>query len=328
MASAKSPAQSSAAENASDPSGFWFREDITADAYSSWRLKGIYVEDKSEFQSLQIIDTAPFGKLLLMDGKSQSASFDEFVYHEALVHPSMLAHPSPRSVFIGGGGEGATCREVLRHSSVEKVVWVDIDEKAVSYCRQYMKEWNTGVFEDSRVHLHIADASVYLAETEEKFDVIIMDICDPIEAGPALVCYVQEFYRVCQKKLNPGGVIVTQAGPAGKLCYTECMTVIAKTMESCFDFIYPATVDIPSFGTNWGYVVAGLRDSAALNLPSRVVEDVDALVASRLSGITEKPLRFYDGVSHRGMFGTPKWLREAIKMEQRIMTKDNPVFMY
>ncbi len=66
--------------------------------------------------------------MLLLDGKSQSAEADEFVYHELLVHLALLLHPNPRTVFIAGGGEGATAREALRHKSVEKVVMVDIDK--------------------------------------------------------------------------------------------------------------------------------------------------------------------------------------------------------
>ena len=47
-----------------------------------------------------------------------------FTQHESLVHTPMLMHPCPKRVFIGGGGEGATLREVLRHRSVEKAVMV------------------------------------------------------------------------------------------------------------------------------------------------------------------------------------------------------------
>ena len=42
-------------------------------------------------------------QILLLDGKAQSAEADEFVYHELLVHPAMLLHPNPKSVFVAGG---------------------------------------------------------------------------------------------------------------------------------------------------------------------------------------------------------------------------------
>merc|ERR1719319_1425848 len=66
--------------------------------------------------------------MLIIDRRTQSSQKDEFVYHESLVHPAMLAHQNPKTVFIGGGGEGATAREVLKHKSVERLVMVDIDK--------------------------------------------------------------------------------------------------------------------------------------------------------------------------------------------------------
>ncbi len=81
--------------------------------------------------------------MLLLDGKSQSAEADEFVYHELLVHLALLLHPNPRTVFIAGGGEGATAREALRHKSVEKVVMVDID-KVHPAARQPCKAQDVG----------------------------------------------------------------------------------------------------------------------------------------------------------------------------------------
>lgn len=91
-------------------------------------MSKIYVDTKSKFQACQIIETLDHGKTLVLDGKTQSAANDEKVYHESLVHPAMMLHPNPKNVYIGGGGEGATMREVLRHKSVEKCVMVDIDE--------------------------------------------------------------------------------------------------------------------------------------------------------------------------------------------------------
>ena len=91
------------------------------------RLKGLRYDAQSPFQRVQVIETVPFGTTLVLDGKTQSAKNDEFVYHETLVHPAMLLHGSPKRVYIGGGGELATARECLKHKSVEQVVMVDLD---------------------------------------------------------------------------------------------------------------------------------------------------------------------------------------------------------
>ncbi|CAN0918475.1 Thermospermine synthase ACAULIS5 [Linum grandiflorum] len=106
----------------------WYEESI--DHYLKWSFAVNRVLQKatSEFQDIALLDTKPFGKALVIDGKMQSAEADEFVYHESLVHPSLLSHPSPRTVFIMGGGEGSTAREALKHKSIHKVVMCDIDK--------------------------------------------------------------------------------------------------------------------------------------------------------------------------------------------------------
>ena len=134
--------------------------------------------------------------MLVLDHHTQSAALDEANYHESLVHPAMMSHPCPRTVFIGGGGEGATAREILKHSSVERVVMVDIDEEVCKICQVQMPEWGDGAWEDKRFEVFYEDAKAWLENTTEKFDVIIMDISDPIEAGPGWLLYTQEFYTV------------------------------------------------------------------------------------------------------------------------------------
>ena len=114
----------------------WFTEANTPDYWIKLSLKRIMFESASKFQHVQVIETSQFGKTLVLDGKTQSCQADEFIYHESLVHPAMLLHPNPKSVYVGGGGELATTREVLRHKSVEKCIMVDIDEVVVNICKE------------------------------------------------------------------------------------------------------------------------------------------------------------------------------------------------
>lgn len=97
---------------------------IVTDCFPRWQmlLKRIIHTGKSKYQDVEIVETVPFGTMLLLDGKMQSSEADEWAYHETLVHIAMLHHPNPKTVFIMGGGEGATAREVLRHKTVEKYV--------------------------------------------------------------------------------------------------------------------------------------------------------------------------------------------------------------
>lgn len=138
----------------------------------------------------------------------------------------------------------------------------------------------------------------------------------------------EEFYKFAATKLNPGGVLVTQSGPGSHFNITECFTAINQTLRRAFKCVVPLSADIPSFGSNWGFNIAfhaeGDAEEAVEGLVERSAKKTDALVAKRLS----RPLRFYDGITHRGLFGVPKEVRDKIEAETRVMTIDNPVFMF
>lgn len=135
----------------------WIEEELEEGFRGHYKIDKILASCQSKWQSVDVCDLKPFGRALIIDGLIQSTQVDEFVYHECLVHPSMLHHPNPQTVFIGGGGEGSTAREVLRHKSVTKCVMVDIDSEVVQFCKDHLPE-NTEAFADPRLELVIEDA--------------------------------------------------------------------------------------------------------------------------------------------------------------------------
>src|SRR4030067_228168 len=114
----------------------WFFDNLSPEEGHIHGIKKTLYSGKTEFQSMEIIETGSYGKCLILDGKMQSSEVDECICHEARVHPAMLTHPKPESVFIVGGGEGATLREVLRHKTVKRAVMVEIDKKGVDRGRE------------------------------------------------------------------------------------------------------------------------------------------------------------------------------------------------
>eukprot|EP00656_Telonema_subtile_P055360 TRINITY_DN8536_c0_g1_i4.p1 TRINITY_DN8536_c0_g1~~TRINITY_DN8536_c0_g1_i4.p1 ORF type:complete len:206 (-),score=63.86 TRINITY_DN8536_c0_g1_i4:94-711(-) len=204
---------------------------------------------------------------------------------------------------------------------------VDIDKVACDMCREHLPEWNDGAFEDPRFEVYYEDAKGWLENCGQKFDVIIMDICDPIEAGPGIALYFQEFYNFARTEaLTEGGLLVTQSGCCGILNFTECFTTINSTLRSCFKTVHAYNSPIPSFGCPWGFNLG--HDIDGLNLSSWTAEKVDQEIAAKIADLDTKPLHFLDGVSWGGVFGLPKQIRLGLAKEDRVMTKENPVFMY
>ena len=274
---------------------------------------------RTRFQSVEIVNTGSFGICLVLDGKIQSSEADEFVYHQALVHPAMLTHPRPEKVFIAGGGEGATLREVLAHKTVRKAVMVDIDEEVVSLCRRFLPSWHQNAFDDHRTELHFVDARKYLAQSSDEFDVIIIDLADPLEEGPARLLYTQEFYRIVKDKLGPSGIMAVQA-ESSEWTNLDNFTAIASTLRNVFPIAHPYQVHVPSFLGLWGFVAASQSLAASEMTP----EEIDTGISSRIS----KGLKSYDGLSHRAMFTLPKHIRQQLAASSRVITDEEPISAY
>ena len=296
----------------------WFCDKVSQDLIQLHSIKEVLYSGQTKFQSIEIIRTGSFGKCLVLDGKIQSSEVDEFIYHEALVQPAMITHPRPESVFIAGGGEGATLREVLFHKTVKKAIMIDIDEEVIDICKRYLPNHSLGAFEDRRTELHHTDAREYLNNCSETFDIIIIDLPDPIEEGPAYLLYTQEFYRLVRERLSANGIISVQSGSAS-LNELLNLTAVYNTLKSVFDKVYPYQVDVPCFGGPWGFCLA------STNLdPVMPPSEVD----SRITARSLNNLRFYDGLSHQGMFSLPRYIRNELSAQTRLITDNEPLYLY
>ncbi|MBF8267541.1 MAG: Polyamine aminopropyltransferase [Dehalococcoidia bacterium] len=297
----------------------WFQEYITPDLYHMLAIQRRVYSSRTRFQAVEILDTVPFGRCLILDGKTQSAEADEFIYHEALVQPAMVTHPNPTTVFIAGGGEGATLREALSHNTVKRVVMVDLDREVVEICRRFLPNHHRGAFEDPRVELHHSDAGAFLKANPDTYDVMLVDLPDPMEGGPAASLYTQSFYRLLRQRLNPGGVMAVQSEPcmAGNL---EAFTAINTTLQSVFPGVFPYHAMVPSFSSDWGFNLASLGPNPLELEP----KEVDRRLAAR--GCSS--LGFYDGETHRGLFILPRHIRKALTEETRVITEDSPLVVF
>jgi spermidine synthase len=297
----------------------WLQDSINKDFIQLHRLEEVLYTGQTKYQSVRIVRSASFGLCLVLDDKIQSSQADEFIYHEALVHPAMITHPRPETVFIAGGGEGATLREVLFHHTVKRAVMVDIDEEVIALCREYLPDHSRGAFADARTELYHVDAREYLEKTTDKFDIIVIDLPDPIEEGPAYKLYTREFYEIVSKKLNDGGLITVQAGSAS-LNELLNLTAVNNTLHSVFPIVTTHAIDVPCFGGPWGFCIASRKyDPAQLT-----VDEIDDRVYRR--SLTN--LKLYDGLTHQGMFSLPLYLRNALTSQSRLITDEDPLYLY
>lgn len=288
---------------------------VGATAYDRhfYGLTDVLVDERTSVQDVTIARTTSYGLTLFVDGAIQSSECDEYIYHEALVHPGMLLHQRPERVLVIGGGEGATLREVLRHDTVTHATMVDIDGRLVQLCFEHMPTWSDGAHEDPRTTLVIADGRTWLESSSETFDVILLDLTDQVDVGPSFPLYTQAFYRVIERHLSVGGIVVVQAGELSVGNYfSHCS--IRKTLASVFSNVLSYSCSIPSFFSEWSWIVASHSSLA----DARDAKLVDARLAERVSG----RLAFYDGAAHARLFTVTKNVSRVLDAAGTIVTTE------
>ena len=184
----------------------WF-EETHEDIALRFRLKERILKKKSKFQEIELVETQGHGKLLAHDGMIMVTEKDEFIYHDMIANVHLYTHPEPKNVLVIGGGDGGTVREVLKHPTVEKCTMVEIDGDVVDACKEYIPQ-TSGKLSDPKVTLLIDDGVNFVKQTQEKFDVIIVDSSEPI--GPATLLFNIDFYKDVYNCLAENGIVVSQ----------------------------------------------------------------------------------------------------------------------
>ena len=282
----------------------WFNDIGPWNEAHQFAVEKVIYSGQTRFQEVSIFESYEYGEMLALDGLVQSAEDDEYIYHESLVHPALVAHPNPASVLVIGGGEGATIREVLRHSTVQRVVMVDIDKELVELCKEHLDDWHRGSFDDPRIELIFGDGGEYVEKSREAFDCIIIDLTDSLDEGPALALYTEEFYRLVKSRLTPSGLLVVQAMELTGLDYADHVTV-RRALERIFRHVSSYTAFVPSFWSTWGFVIA--NDS--IDVAQIPATEVDKTLQARGTGSS---LRYYDGQTHQHMFTLTKDVRAIL----------------
>jgi spermidine synthase len=283
-------------------------------------ISRVIYEARTPYQFIQVVGSPLFGRMLIIDGDVQSSTFDEYIYHEALVHPAMLSSRNPKVVVVLGGGEGATLREVLKYKDISKAIMVDIDKEGTEIAKEYMKEWHKGSFFDPRTTLINTDARQFVEAnlSNNSVDVIISDLTEPYKEGTSYKLYTIEFFKTIFDKLKEDGVFAVQ-GSILRVTNYQMHATIRNTLKQVFPVVRSYFTYVPSFDTTWGFIVA----SKKIDPKNFTKEEVDTMLSERLSS----PLRFYDGETHISLFNLPKDIRKIIEEETEIISDNHYIFL-
>lgn len=322
------PAHEPANSPTADPAHLWIGESFTPHDVWMHGATQVLASAQTAYQQMLVVQSGAYGKGLVLDGKWQTCTGDEFLYHEPLVHTPCVLHGAPRHVLIAGGADGGAAREVLRWKSVERVVLADIDGEVIEACRRHLPEVHQGAFDDPRLEVRVGDAFALIEGTSDTWDVLICDLTDPIEDGPAFPLFTREFFAACQRSLRQGGVFVNQAGSlAPPLC--RLLSRVVHTMGQVFAHTGLMQAQVPTYGSAWGLALA--RDDRPIAAPASDVTDAllreSLVMESDVAGHPEEagwPLRMFDGVTLTGLLSPPRYIRDQIARETEVYTLAHP----
>lgn len=272
----------------------------TADAVYGFPNARRLARVDSPYQRIEVWDTPQLGRLFTLDGRPMTATGDEFIYHECMVHPAALAHPAPKAALVLGGGDGGAARQLLKHPGIERIVVAELDAEVVRLIRKHLPEVHGGAFDDPRVELVIGDAADYVVGAVAQFDLVVFDLTPP--DSPAAGLYTPDFYMQLKRVMSPTSTLSLHLG--SPYFHPERVAGLLDDLRDTFAIVRTMSTFIPLYGSLWMMATASdTLDPAALT-----VEALAERLASRRIGA----LKHYDPALHAGLFSASRSVRDKL----------------
>jgi spermidine synthase len=255
---------------------------------------------QTPYQLLEVYETPELGRIFRLDGFNMTSERDEFFYHENLVHPAAVAHPDPRRALVIGGGDGGSSEELLKHSTLEVVHMAELDPEVIEVAKAQFGKVHRGAFDDPRLKVTVGDGLAYLRETGARYDIVLMDLTDPV--GPSMELYTPATFALAKRAMAAGGALTLHLG--SPFSHPQRLRATLDNLRQVFAKVTPYFVHIPLYGSIWGFACA----SDALDPRAAKPDQVERVIRER--GIGD--LQYYNGDVHGAMFALPNYVRALV----------------
>jgi spermidine synthase len=273
----------------------WFTEKQTDHFGITMKITKTLHTEQTEFQKLEMFETAEFGNMLLLDGLVMTTERDEFTYHEMITHPALFTHPEPRRVLVVGGGDGGTIREVLKHQSVEKVTHVEIDGKVIEYSKRFLPQIAKEL-DNPRVEVIVGDGFMHIHESRNQYDVIMVDSTEPI--GPSAKLFERGFFQGIYDALREDGLFVAQSdNPWFK---ADLIRKVFRDVAEIFPITRLYTANIPTYPSGLWTFTLGSKKHDPLQVDASQIPDLPGN-------------KYYTPRLHHAAFQLPKFVEDLTK---------------
>ena len=256
--------------------------------------------EQSPFQTIDFYESETFGRFFTLDGLMMVTERDEFMYHDMISHVPMAVNPDIKKVLIIGGGDGGTAREIARYNTIETIDMVEIDERVVRLCQEYLPLTASALENDSRITLFFEDGLAFVKNAAAgAYDLILVDSTDPIGPGEGL--FTQAFYDHCYKALSEDGILINQHESPFFDDYRKEMIRAHKKIRSLFPVHSVYQFHQPIYPS--GHWLFGFA--------SKKYHPLNDHQAKRWSSFNLHT-RYYNEALHRGAFALPTYVKELL----------------
>jgi spermidine synthase len=197
-----------------------------------------------------------------VSGRTEASSDPQDMRMERMLgHFPALVHSKPCSVLVVGCGAGVTAGSFVLYPDVKRIVICEIEPLISRVVARYFKEENYNVLDDPRVEVVIDDARHFILTTQETFDIITSDPIHPWIKGSAAL-YTKEYFEMCKRHLNPGGVIA-QWVPL----YESTFETVKSELATFFNVFPHGTIWSNDFiGLGYDVLLLGQADATRINV--------------------------------------------------------------
>ncbi len=277
----------------------WYSEKHTENTKLSIKVDKQLCSENSEYQRIDVFESPEYGRFLTIDGYMMMTEKDEFIYHEMITHVPMAVHKNAKKILVIGAGDGGVCRELIKYKSIERIDVVEIDERVVEVCKEYLPKTACG-FDDERVNMYYQDGLKYVRKLSDEYDIIIVDSTDPFGPGEGL--FTKEFYGNCFNALKEDGIMVNQHESPFYDEDKQAMQRAHKRIVQSFNLSRVYQAHIPTYPS--GHWLFGFA--------SKKYHPINDLDADYWNGLGLKT-NYYNTNLHKGSFYLPNYVQELLE---------------
>ncbi|MCX7981396.1 MAG: fused MFS/spermidine synthase [Syntrophales bacterium] len=161
-------------------------------------------------EKLLFFKDTPYGQVTVTDRQGQINFYEngillfsspDYVYLEESVHYAMVRHRQPRRILVISGGFTGLTEEIMKYKSVRQVDYIELNPALTELGKVF-----TPKLEDPRIHVINKDARIFIKDSHQTYDVVLINLPDP-QTAQINRFYTDEFFQELKSSLDRHSIV-------------------------------------------------------------------------------------------------------------------------